>query len=172
MGLMKRKNIYIESPFLTFLVLGIQFFNHFNFNFLLFLLFFFSFFFFCLYQVADQVLGTLLCLIFLLLYFLMVWTIVFYFCQLFVVFFLCLLFFCVFSPFLIVIVYFVYSIISMFFYWWLSYFSPQFLFTLLLFQIHKWSHDISNRHHRHFNTGLAFDCLVFSLSWVTLCDHP
>ena len=77
-----------------------------------------------------------------------------------------------FSPFLLFILYFVYSIISIFYYCWLSYFSPQFLFTLLLFQIHKWSHDISNRHHRHFNTGLAFDCLVFSLSWVTLCDHP
>ena len=77
-----------------------------------------------------------------------------------------------FSPFLLFILYFVYSIISIFYYCWLSYFSPQFLFTLLLFQIHKWSHDISCRHHRHFNTGLAFDCLVFSLSWVTLCDHP
>ena len=30
-GLMKRKNIYIKSSFLTFLLLGIQFINHFNF---------------------------------------------------------------------------------------------------------------------------------------------
>ena len=33
MGLMKRKNIYIKSSFLTFLQFGLQFFNRFNFYF-------------------------------------------------------------------------------------------------------------------------------------------
>ena len=56
MGLMKRKNIYIELSFLTLLVLGIQFFNHFKFAFILVS----CFNFFSLYQVVDQVLDTLL----------------------------------------------------------------------------------------------------------------
>ena len=50
-------------------------------------------------------------------------------------------------------------------------FSPVFV-SLSLFRTHKWRRNISNRHHIHFNIGLAFDCLVFSFSWVTLFDHP
>ena len=38
--------------------------------------------------------------------------------------------------------------------------------------MHKWSSNISNRHHKRYNIGLAFDCLVFNFSLVTLCDHP
>ena len=41
-------------------------------------------------------------------------------------------------------------------------FSPVFV-SLLLFQIHKWSPNISNRCHRHFNRGLAFHCLVIGI---------
>ena len=66
---MKRKNIYIESSFLTFLLLGIHFINHFNFYFCFCFCFYFFFFFFfgCLCQLAAQVLDldTLLCVIFL-----------------------------------------------------------------------------------------------------------
>ena len=46
-SLMKKKNIYINLPFLTFPQLGIQFFNHFHFYFcfcFLFLIYFFLFF--------------------------------------------------------------------------------------------------------------------------------
>ena len=42
MAFMKRKNIYMKSSFLTFFLLGIQFFNHFNFYFCF--CFLFSFF--------------------------------------------------------------------------------------------------------------------------------
>ena len=31
---------------------------------------------------------------------------------------------------------------------------------------------ISDRYQRHCDIELAFDCFVFSFSWVTLCDHP
>ena len=44
MGLMKRKNTYTESSFRTFLVLVVQFFNHFNFYFC-----FCFFFFICIF---------------------------------------------------------------------------------------------------------------------------
>ena len=71
MALMKRKNIYMKSSFLTFLLLGIQFFNHFNFYFCFCFLFsfflissIFFFFFFCLSQVSYLVLDTLLSLTF------------------------------------------------------------------------------------------------------------
>ena len=44
--------------------------------------------------------------------------------------------------------------------------------SLLFFWTHKWSPNISSRHHEHCNMGLAFDCLVLSFSRVSLCDHP
>ena len=50
----------------------------------------------------------------------------------------------------------------------MSYISSLFLFHNC--SLEYISSNTFNGHHGHFNIGLAFDCLVLSFSWVTVCN--